>query len=355
MARYEKVEICAAFGYELAPNEVSSDEIERRLKPLYDRLKLSVGRLELMTGIKTRRFWNRGAKVSSLAARAGKIALEKSKIAPARVGALINGSVCRDYLEPSTASIVAEKLKLGPSVSLFDISNACLGALNAALVIADMIELGRIEIGLVCAAEIGEALVDETIDWLNRTENLTRADLKSSFASLTIGSGSVAIALAREGVLDDSAPRAKLLGSMSMADPASSRLCLSEGDRGFNSDPRPLMNSDSEKLLIAGCRLANRTWGAFLDEIGWSRDQIDRIITHQVGAAHRKALYEAIGEDPAKDYETVSRLGNIGSVSAPLTLALAAENRFVNPTDKVALLGIGSGLSSTMLAIEWRG
>jgi len=40
------------FGYQLPPNKISSDAIEERLAPVYKKLKLPKGRLELMSGIK---------------------------------------------------------------------------------------------------------------------------------------------------------------------------------------------------------------------------------------------------------------------------------------------------------------
>ena len=76
-------------------------------------------------------------------------------------------------------------------------------------------------------------------------------------------------------------------------------------------------------------------------------------ICHQVGSAHRRKLYEALGLDLAKDFSTFETLGNMGSVSLPATLALAAEAGAVRAGDKVALLGIGSGLNCMMLSLEW--
>ena len=67
--RYQSVCI-EAFGYTLPDEIVTSDEIEARLAPLYQRLRLPAGRLELMTGIRERRFWSpetllRGTRASS--------------------------------------------------------------------------------------------------------------------------------------------------------------------------------------------------------------------------------------------------------------------------------------------------
>ena len=54
--RYENV-CLEAFGYDLPDEIVTTDELERRLEPLYRRLRLPTGRLELMTGIRERRFF----------------------------------------------------------------------------------------------------------------------------------------------------------------------------------------------------------------------------------------------------------------------------------------------------------
>ncbi len=58
------------FAYELPPQVVTSADIEERLAPLYERLKLPAGRLELMSGIRERRLWNPGTTPSQGAALA---------------------------------------------------------------------------------------------------------------------------------------------------------------------------------------------------------------------------------------------------------------------------------------------
>ena len=43
----------------------------------------------------------------------------------------------------------------------------------------------------------------------------------------------------------------------------------------------------------------------------------------------------------------------MGTVSLPLTAALAEDRGFLEPGDRVAFLGIGSGLNCMMLGVEW--
>jgi 3-oxoacyl-[acyl-carrier-protein] synthase-3 len=99
---YSKVYI-DAFGYELPPNVVTSEDLELRLEPLYKTLHFQKGQLEAITGIRERRFWDPDFKMHTGAIKAGKKALADSRITPDDIGMLIYGGVCRDNLEPATA------------------------------------------------------------------------------------------------------------------------------------------------------------------------------------------------------------------------------------------------------------
>src|SRR5947208_101448 len=123
------------------PDEVwTSAEIEERLRPLYDRLKLPVGRLELMTGIRERRMWPAGMRPSDASAAAGRALLAQSSLPAGRVELFIHAAVSRDMLEPATASFAHRKIGLPASTQIFDVSNACLGFLNSLTIAAGLIE-----------------------------------------------------------------------------------------------------------------------------------------------------------------------------------------------------------------------
>ena len=142
------------------PEEIlTSAEIEKRLKPLYDRLRLPEGRLELMTGIQERRIWPEGTRPSDASAAAGKAVLAQSNIDPSQVELFIHGAVCRDMLEPATASFAHRKIGLPATAQIFDVSNACLGFLNSLTIAAGMIESGQIKCALIVAGENSRPLV----------------------------------------------------------------------------------------------------------------------------------------------------------------------------------------------------
>lgn len=351
--RYRSARI-ATFGYELPPHVVTSAALEDALAPVYAKLGLHAGRLELLSGVRERRFWDHGTAPSSVSARSATQAVERSGLDPKRIGAVLHASVCRDFLEPATANVVADALGVAPGAMVFDVSNACLGFMNGLMLLSNMVELGQIEAGVVVSTENGRPLVDATVaDLVQKVEQgkLGKRDLRPAFASLTIGSGSVAAVVCRD---DLSAKGGRLLGGSVQQDTSCHALCRSAPDQGFADDgAHPLMDTDAEKLVERGCALAKRTWAGLERELDWTSASPTKIFCHQVGASYRKALLGALGLDAAKDHPTLDRLGNVGSVSCPISLALAVDEGKLSRGDRVAMLGIGSGLNSIMLGLEW--
>jgi len=340
--KYQRV-CLESLGYTLPPEVVTTDELELRLAPVYERLRLPEGRLELMTGIRERRFYEPGTTPGSVSIASAEKAIVASGIDRGEIGALVHGSVCRDFLEPATACGVHHGLGLPAECLVYDVSNACLGILTGMLQIANMIELGQIRAGLVVGTECGRALVENTIRKLNEDTSLTRQGIKSLVASLTIGSGSVAMLLCDEAL---SQTQNRVTGASVLAKTEHHQLCQSAGLEDF-------MQTDSEQLMKQGIATGAETFDGFLAETGWQRSDIDKTICHQVGVAHRKLLFEALALETSLDFGTLEKFGNTGAVALPLTLALALEAEHIGAEDRVALLGIGSGINCQMIGVHW--
>jgi 3-oxoacyl-[acyl-carrier-protein] synthase III len=329
------------------PGEVwTSARIEEQLRPLYERLRLPFGRLELMTGIRERRMWPDGTMPSDASAAAGRAVLGLSSVRREDIGLFIHAAVSRDMLEPSSASFAHRKIGLPASTQVFDVSNACLGFLNSMVVAAGLIESGQIKCALIAAGENGRPLVEETVRTLI-AGSLDRNAIKPFFANLTIGCGAVAAVLCHRDMVKGRAHR--ILGGVCRSATEHSELC--QGNTA--AEGGLAMQTDSERMLEAGVALASETWAEFCRDTGWSRDSVDRAICHQVGSAHRRRLFETLQLDLAKDYSTFETMGNMGSVSLPATLSAAVDAGAVRAGDRVALMGIGSGLNCLMLALEW--
>lgn len=336
-----------SLGHALGPNTWTSADIEARLAPLYQRLKLPEGRLELMTGIRERRFWERNTLASEASALAGRDVLGKSAISSNEIDLLIHSAVSRDRLEPATASYVHRQLGLSSRTQILDVSNACLGFLNSIVLAGGLIDSGQIRTALIVAGENGRPLVERTIEKLLEG-NHDRQSIKPYFANLTIGAGAAAAVLCHKD-LTAQQDSCQVQAAIVETDTSHNHLC--EGDSTGTDGLE--MQTDSEELLNAGIGVAERAWEKFKSWTQWTAETPDHYLTHQVGRAHQRRLYDALGIEESKDFSTFPELGNVGSVSLPITLAMAEQAGRLRPGDKIALLGIGSGLSSIMMSLQW--
>jgi len=130
-----------------APVVVTSEEIDERLRSTYERVGLKPGMLSRIAGIQERRWWPEGVSFTDGAATAGAKALAEAGVDASRVGLMINTSVSRAHLEPSTAVAVHHALGLPSSCQNFDVTNACLGFVNGMQLAAAMLESRQIDAG----------------------------------------------------------------------------------------------------------------------------------------------------------------------------------------------------------------
>jgi len=337
-----------AIGYALPPNVVSSASLEQRLASVYSAMYLQVGQLEALTGIRERRYWNPGTTMAAGATLAARDALEKSNIDVADIGAVVYGGVCHDLLEPANACAVADAIGVRSNTQVFDVSNACLGVMNGIVQVASAIELGQMRAGLVVSCESARQIVDLTIDRLQDVRDMET--LRLQLATLTGGSGAIAVMVCHK----DLAPQGhRLLGGAMRTRPEHHELC-----RWFPAESEPggkptYMLTDAGKVMEHGVDLGEETFHALLETVGWRVEDIDRTICHQVGGPHREAVLKRLGIPLERDFITYEYLGNIGTVSLPITAAIADERGFLEKSQRVAFCGIGSGLNCLMLGVEW--
>jgi acyl-CoA:acyl-CoA alkyltransferase len=319
-----------------APIVVTSDEIDAQLAETYERTGLMPGMLESLAGITERRWWPEDVTFADAAAMAGAKAIAEAGIDPSSIGLLIDTSVCRDHLEPSAAVDVHEQLALSTSCVNFDLANACLGFMNGMQLAALMIDAGQIEYALIVDGEGSRRPQEATIDRL-RGLDTTKADLLDNFATLTLGSGGAAMVLGRASEHPEGH---RFVGGVSRAATQHNRLCVGDLEK---------MTTDSRGLLEAAVTLAVDTWRDARTEFDWS--DLDSYVIHQVSKVHTAAITSSLEIDPERTPVIFPMRGNIGPASVPFTLALNAAG--FEAGQRIACMGIGSGLNSAVIEIAW--
>ncbi|GAA4834994.1 3-oxoacyl-ACP synthase III [Actinomycetospora corticicola] len=335
--RYDDV-VITGLAHVDAPHVVTSTDLEDRLAGTLAKLRITPGLLEKLSGIAERRVWDDGTMPSEVAARAGEKALADSGVRRDDIGVLINTSVSRDHLEPSTASIVHGRMELSPEAGNFDLGNACLGFLNGMNVVSTMIEAGEIDHGLVVAGETSRFAMESTIARL-AGDDATRKMFHQQFATLTVGSGAVAMVLSR------GTQGHRYLGGLGRASTmGNSELCVGQADE---------MRTDSSGLLSAGMELAGRAWKDAVSAFDWDTDSYDVYCLHQVSKVHTRAVADQLGLDIARFPSQFPRFGNIGPAGVPTVLSKAVEDGTVTDGSRVMLMGVGSGINAAAAEVVW--
>jgi 3-oxoacyl-[acyl-carrier-protein] synthase-3 len=244
--------------------------------------------------------------------------------------------VTRKHLEPSVAVRIHHGLGLPSSAINFDIANACLGFVNGMALAGQLIDAGQIDYAVIIDGEDADEIQVNTIERLGR-EGIKRKDFMSEFASLTLGSGAAAAVIGRADLHPEGH---RMLGGITRAATQFNDLCVGSVD-GMFTDAKALLKGGME-LVVSAWKDAKRQWS-------WSK--MDRYIMHQVSSVHTNAIVKAADLDATRVPVTYPLLGNVGPASIPITLAQEASKLVRG--NRVLLMGVGSGLNTSMMEIAW--
>jgi len=330
----------AGIGSFLPERVVSSREIEERLG-FREKLRLPLGTLERLTGIRERRHVDPGVGPSDLSAQAGKRALADAGLAPRDVEVLIFAACSHDVGEPATANIVQEKLGAA-NAQVFDVKNACNSFLNALNVLDAFIATGRCRVGLVVSGEVNSCYVD----W----EVAHREDLERKLAGLTLGDGAGAAV-----VLPVNGDGRRLVASEFLSRGTEWRLAVVEGCGSLHTREmdKTFLYSDSaeiQRLALLECPPQMRR---VLSESGWAPEDVDLVVPHQVTVDIARKVAEQVGVPYERWVITVDRYGNTAAASIPIALCEARNQGRLKPGSKVLLAGGASGFSAGAITLVW--
>jgi 3-oxoacyl-[acyl-carrier-protein] synthase III len=337
--RYTKVKMLGISHID-APERVSSEDIESRLAPALRRMGIPRGILKKLTGIESRQMFDPSLLPSDGALRAAEKAIAATGIDRSELGVIVNTSVCRDPGETTTAGVVHQKLGLAEDCMSFDVGNACLGFMNGMDLVATMIEQQRTDHGIVVACENTHFAMLETIKRLLEPRTTWTA-FRDNFATLTLGCGAVAMILSRA---TGAAKEHRYLGGVTMAATEHCKLCTAQVDQ---------MITNTKKLFHHGLELGLKTWERAREVLNWQIEDLDQFIIHQVGKAHTEKFARTLGVPLSKIFRLYPDHGNIGPAGVPIAFSKLVASGTLKEGDRIAFMGIGSGINCSMAELVW--
>jgi hydroxymethylglutaryl-CoA synthase len=116
-------------------------------------------------GVKQKAVADNDEDAVTMAAEAGKRALERAGIKAQRIGAVLMGSESHPYAVKPSGTIVADILGIDEEYYCVDLEFACKAGTSGMLMIAAMIEAGMIDCGLAIGADAAQAKPGDVLEY----------------------------------------------------------------------------------------------------------------------------------------------------------------------------------------------
>jgi 3-oxoacyl-[acyl-carrier-protein] synthase-3 len=321
------------------PRIVASEEVEEQLRAHSPEVRFMPGLLEMMTGIRSRRYAAPHTNTSDLAAEAGCRALARAGLERDQIDLLIFASAGQDLIEPATAHITQHKL--GTAAPVMDVKNACNSFINGVQVGEALILTGQYRRVLVVTGEV----LSLGIKWCVAD----KTDLRLSFPGYTFGDAGAA------AVLEESHDGSGIFYRKFMAESAHWAMGTFPG--GGTMHPRGEEHSyfrgDGALLKEVFLEVGPPFLRAALRESGTCLEDFDRIFVHQVTMPFLDILLRVTGIPRAKVAVTLPEYGNMAAASLPVAFSLAEERGEVRRGDRIMFIGLAGGISLGVLMFQF--
>jgi 3-oxoacyl-[acyl-carrier-protein] synthase-3 len=289
------------------------------------------------TGITERRISENGIGSSDLSLEASKIALKEANLEPGQIDLILLGTVTPDYLLPSTACILQDKLG-AKNAAVVDVVAACSGFIYGLSIASAFVAIGQYRNVLV----IGVETLSKITNWEDRNTCVLFGD----------GAGAAVVSATTEdkGILGTF-----LSGDGSLAN-------LLHIPVGGTKTPLSKENFDLRKHYI--CMQGNEVFksavrameGAakhIIGKVGLAASDIDLLIPHQANIRIIEALAKRLKVPMDKVYVNIDRYGNTSAASVPIALDEARKRGVIQEGSNTVLVAFGAGFTWGSAVIKW--
>ena len=289
------------------------------------------------TGIRERHLAEQEESLSSLAAQAGRAALEMAQVAPEAVDLILLATSTPDDLFGSAGQVQAE---LGATRAVaFDLTAACSGFVFALVTAAQYIRTGAFQTVLVIGADV----LSRWTDWSDRTTCVLFGD----------GAGAVVLkASAQDNLLgfelrsDGSMNSVLKLPYQAQAEPLTDGITVQQGT--FT----PITMNGREVYKFAVSRVPEVIEKA-LFRANLTTADIDWLILHQANQRILDAVAQRLKVPSERVVSNMAQHGNTSAASVPLALDEAVRSGRIKPGDTIATAGFGAGLTWGSAIVKW--
>ena len=300
-------------------------------KFIQDKYNYDAQRIVERTGIKERRYVDKGVSTTDIACLAINDLLKNTPISVNDIDCIIVGTLTPDFYFPSDAVAVINRLKANNAWG-FDLSAACSGFCYGMSIASAMIKAGTIKNAIICGAE-------------RMSATLNNFDYKTG---VLFGDGAGAVLM--EATRDE---QYKLVGS----------LCKVQADNledVYFKTPFNTENWNDEKFELDGGRvydsgvhLMAETIKEYLHKNKLLLSDFDYIVPHQSNLRMLKDVALKLNKTTDFFKINIEKIGNTGGASIPICLSDFVKRGEVKKGDRILLCSFGAGYTISIIDLVW--
>ncbi|MDO9243778.1 MAG: beta-ketoacyl-ACP synthase III [Rhodocyclaceae bacterium] len=275
------------------------------------------------TGIRSRHFAPTGTAASDLALVASRRALEAAGAAPNDIDLIVLATSTPDFIFPSTAALLEDKLGITNGAAAFDLQAVCSGFVYALAVADKFIRSGSHKRALVVGAEVFSRI----LDWQDRG------------TCVLFGDGAGAIVLEASEVPGIHATALHADGRYRDILAVAGHVC------GGQPIGDPFLRMDGQAVFKFAVKVLAEVADEVIRAAGMTADQVDWLVPHQANIRIMQSTAKKLRLPAEKCIVTVDRHGNTSAASIPLALDEAVRAGKIGAGDTVLLEGVGGGFT----------
>ena len=287
------------------------------------------------TGIRSRHIAEEDDCTSTMAAKAGKAALEAAGVSPEEIGLIIVATSTPDYATfPSTACLVQAALGCKGS-GAYDLQAACAGFVYALEQARCWVKVNKGSKALVIGAET----LSRVVDWRDRGSCILFGD----------GAGAVVV-----GDTDSEGPEAH---TVLWADGNGASFIYRDGGTRLKPQPGmfpiPTLVLQGHDVFAFAVRALAKVTNQLCEKLGTTPASLDRVFAHQANGRIIDAVARRMKLPLEKFYLNLETTGNTSAASIPIALDEAVRKGELKDGMNIVLCGFGAGLTYAGTYMQW--
>ena len=329
-------------GRYLPPKVVTNDDIARALDTTDEWIYSH-------TGIRSRHVAEDGETTSTMAAKAGKAAMEAAGVSPDDIGLIVVATSSPDWNPfPSTACVVQGILGC-KNAGAFDLQAACAGFIYALEQARGFVNFYPGKKALVIGAEA----LTRVLDWTDRSSCILFGD----------GAGAVVLGNDEEkGVASTKTEAHTILG----ADGNGSHFITRSGGTrealpldpvtGIPAKPAPMvpeLTLMGHDVFAFAVKTLSKVARDLCETLGTSPEELDRVFAHQANGRIIEATARRMKLPLSKFWLNLETTANTSAASIPISLDQAVKAGELKEGMKIVMVGFGAGLTYAGTYCKW--